>query len=626
MANKFVIEVRARGFTNLNQQFNKADDAMKKFDNTGGKIRGTTSGLRRDIGALRNNILLYTFAVGAAARTMSSFLTAASNMQESVSKFKVVFGDASDEALEFAGSLASSFQRSEASIIALMASLQDTFVPLGFSRDEARKLSEALTQLSFDIGSFNNVASPEVAHALTSAIVGNHEAVRRFGIVLTEAQLKQAAYNTGIFRGTGEMNAQQKVLARVSLILNSTKDAQGDLIRTQHEFANQTRRVQEQLKDLQIEIGQLLMPMASMSLEFLKIERIKGYGSAILGVATAYGIYRGAALAAAASTQALKAALIKSGIGIAVIALGELASRTIFAKDATEDYKNKIKDLDNVMADFVSDDENNGMSYFQMMAHHLQKENGAIRLLEKFPKVVDTAREKWEKWTKDMKDLEEINQTLEDTGDFMDEFFNKALAEQAEKAQESAEAFHELGVEVSKGDLARAEADILRTARGMKGISDTAARAALHANDMEEAFTKAIRAIAAELAAQATSFLILNMLGGTATASKVGFDLLASVFPKLGHTGGAVTKNGVQAFANGGVVRGRDNVPILAQAGEFIMRREAVQSIGLDQLHQMNQTGQSNNLTVNISAPMVDETVVDHIIPAIEKASRFDLA
>jgi len=67
-------------------------------------------------------------------------------------------------------------------------------------------------------------------------------------------------------------------------------------------------------------------------------------------------------------------------------------------------------------------------------------------------------------------------------------------------------------------------------------------------------------------------------------------------------------------------------VPILAQAGEFIIRREAVQSIGLDQLHQMNQTGQSNNLTVNISAPMVDETVVDHIIPAIEKASRFDLA
>ena len=143
MANKFVIEVRAKGFTNLQGQLNKADGAMKNFDNTGGRVRGTTAGIRREIGALRNNLLLYTFALGAAARTMGGFLKAASSMQEQVSQFKVVFGDASDEAFRFADTLAISFQRSETSIIALMASLQDTFVPLGFSRQEASKLSKA---------------------------------------------------------------------------------------------------------------------------------------------------------------------------------------------------------------------------------------------------------------------------------------------------------------------------------------------------------------------------------------------------------------------------------------------------------------------------------------------------
>jgi hypothetical protein len=618
MANKFVIEVRAKGFTNLNQQLNSADGAMKKFDNTGGKIRGTTSGIRREIGALRNNILLYTFAVGAAARTMSRFLTAASNMQESVSKFKVVFGDASDEALDFASSLASSFQRSEASIIALMASLQDTFVPLGFSRDEARKLSEALTQLSFDIGSFNNVASPEVAHALTSAIVGNHEAVRRFGIVLTEAQLKQEAFNTGIFRGTGEMNAQQKVLARVSVILNSTKDAQGDLIRTQHEFANQTRKVQEQLKDLQIEIGQLLMPMASMSLEFLKIERIKGYGLAILGVAGAYGVYRAQALLAAGATMTLKKALIKSGWGIAFIAIGEIASRTIFAKDATEDYTKSIKDLDKVMEDFVSDDDNNGLTYFQMMAHHLGKQ-GVRTLLDDIPPAVDKVKEKFDELTSRDKDMEELNETFEDTGNFMDEFFNEALAEQSEKAQESAESFHQLGVEIKKGDIARAEADIMRTANGMKGISDTAARAALHGKNMGDAFVLALRSIAMELAAQAASFAILNILtGGGLSASKAGFGLLGSI---LGHKGGAVTQKGVQTFSSGGIVGGGDNVPILAQAGEFIVKRDSAQSIGLDTLRQMNETGQpSSNIVVNIHGGVVqDDFIRNELIPAMNR-------
>ena len=268
MANKFVIEVVAKGFKNLESQLGRADAATKGYEKAAGRARGTTSGLRREIGALRNNILLYTFAIGSAARVTSGFLRAASDAQENLSKFKVVFGDASQEALSFANTLASSFQRSNSEIISLLASLQDTFVPLGFSRDRARQLSQALTELSFDIGSFNNVASPEVAHALTSAIVGNHEAVRRFGIVLTEAQLQQEAFRVGITNSNRQLTAQEKVLSRVSLIISSTKDAQGDLLRTQDEFANRVRALTSEFRNLQEEIGRFLIPFAETGLEF----------------------------------------------------------------------------------------------------------------------------------------------------------------------------------------------------------------------------------------------------------------------------------------------------------------------------------------------------------------------
>ena len=177
-----------------------------------------------------------------------------------------------------------------------------------------------------------------------------------------------------------------------------------------------------------------------------------------------------------------------------------------------------------------------------------------------------------------------------------------------------------------KNDSSDSEKRILRQAKAFKQFSDNIARATLEGQNMGEAVVNALQAIAAELAAQAVSFAILSLFTkGPLSASKAGFGLLDAVFGKA-HTGGAITNKGVQAFARGGMVQGKDNVPILAQAGEFIMRREAVQNIGLDQLHQMNQSGQSNNMTVNISAPMVDETVVDHIIPAIEKAARFNLA
>ena len=94
----------------------------------------------------------------------------------------------------------------------------------------------------------------------------------------------------------------------------------------------------------------------------------------------------------------------------------------------------------------------------------------------------------------------------------------------------------------------------------------------------------------------------------------------------IGHTVGLITNRGIQRFANGGMVQGQDNVPIMAQAGEFIMRREAVQNIGVQNLANMNRSGNAGNVTVNVSAPLVDDTVIDTIIPAINKAVNRNLA
>lgn len=82
-------------------------------------------------------------------------------------------------------------------------------------------------------------------------------------------------------------------------------------------------------------------------------------------------------------------------------------------------------------------------------------------------------------------------------------------------------------------------------------------------------------------------------------------------------------------FEDGGLVGGRRHSQggtiIEAEQGEFVMSRRAVQSIGVETLNQINQGGGAG-ITVNINAPMVDETVVDYIIPAIEKAQRMNLA
>ena len=80
-------------------------------------------------------------------------------------------------------------------------------------------------------------------------------------------------------------------------------------------------------------------------------------------------------------------------------------------------------------------------------------------------------------------------------------------------------------------------------------------------------------------------------------------------------------------FEQGGLVGGRRHsqggTMIEAERGEFVMRRSAVQSVGLENLNRMNEGGGgTSNVTVNISAPLVDDTVVDSIIPALREAIR----
>ena len=66
----------------------------------------------------------------------------------------------------------------------------------------------------------------------------------------------------------------------------------------------------------------------------------------------------------------------------------------------------------------------------------------------------------------------------------------------------------------------------------------------------------------------------------------------------------------------------------MAQAGEFIMRREAVQNIGVENLAQMNRTGSAGGVTINIQGNMIgnDEFVRDNLVPQLKQITSQDLA
>jgi hypothetical protein len=77
------------------------------------------------------------------------------------------------------------------------------------------------------MASFNNADPSETLDALRAGLAGETEPLRRFGVSLSDARLKQEAMNMGIYKGKGPLTPTRKAQATYALILKDTKDAAG---------------------------------------------------------------------------------------------------------------------------------------------------------------------------------------------------------------------------------------------------------------------------------------------------------------------------------------------------------------------------------------------------------------
>jgi len=172
------------------------------------------------------------------------------------SKFRVVFGDSTEEAKQSLARFGDEVGRSELKLMGMASTLQDTFVPMGFARDQASGLSVKLVKLATDVASFSNAQDVDVLQDFQSALVGQSETVRKYGIVITEARVKQVAYQQGIADIGKELTEQQKLQARMAILFSDTSDAQGDAARTAGSLANVNRALSDSIYELKAVIGE----------------------------------------------------------------------------------------------------------------------------------------------------------------------------------------------------------------------------------------------------------------------------------------------------------------------------------------------------------------------------------
>ena len=251
-----------------------ADKLKKSLDRTEKSAKSLQVTIKNSTSAFKvfaGNIAAIGFAslargLGNAVRGIKDLgfesVQAASDAEETLNKFNVVFAEVGDEATKVADNLAKNFGLAGSKAQELLGNTGDLLSGFGFTGEAALDLSTQVQELAVDLASFTNFSggAEGASAALTKALLGERESVKSLGISIQEKDvLEQVAINTanGL---TFETERQAKAQATLQIALRQSGNAIGDFARSSSSLANLQRILTARFTTFQETIGKELLP------------------------------------------------------------------------------------------------------------------------------------------------------------------------------------------------------------------------------------------------------------------------------------------------------------------------------------------------------------------------------
>lgn len=231
---------------NMSGKFSGIPATMKRFDSAISKSVGK-------IKSFKSSILSAFGAVGgiyAAINGIKKSIDIASDLTEVQNVVDVTFGNFKDKIESLAAVSIPELGMSELTAKQIASRFQAMGTAMGIARGEMADMSVDLTRLAGDLASFYNMEHEDVARSLQAVFTGETEPLRKYGLDLTQATLKEWALKNGIDADMKSMSQMEKTMLRYQYVMANTTAAQGDFIRTADTWAQQVRILKEQLKQL----------------------------------------------------------------------------------------------------------------------------------------------------------------------------------------------------------------------------------------------------------------------------------------------------------------------------------------------------------------------------------------
>lgn len=320
--------------------------------------------------------LLATAAVG---NFLKDSVGAASDFAEQGAAVGQVFGSAGDTIQTFAAGAATALGQSKNQVLDAAKQFGIYGNAAGLAADDNAKFSTDLVTLATDLASFNNTSVDDALMALGSGLRGEAEPLRKFGILLDDATLKQAYFAETGEKVTGALTPQQKIIAANASIMEQSSIQQGDFARTSDGLANQQRILDANMANLGITIGTTLLPIVNAITTFMNDQMIPAFDTIFAfiqdniptiatfvgvlgGLLTIFNLVRIATGLWSAAQAILNFVLglnplVLIAIAAAALAAGivYLATQTTFFQDAWEAMTGFVTDAWETVTTFFSD-------------------------------------------------------------------------------------------------------------------------------------------------------------------------------------------------------------------------------------------------------------------------------
>ncbi|GAA3963105.1 hypothetical protein [Gordonia caeni] len=277
--------------------------------------KATTSTNNLAASATRAKSALASIGVGlsltAVVAGMTQAVGAARALGAQTNQLSVIFGDNAGQIKSWGSTAVDSMRMSQREAQGAAIQFATFGKAMGLSGQELVKFSTQQTKLAADLASFQGIPVADAVEAMGSAFAGETETMRKYGVLLDENTIKQAAYKNGIAEVGTQLTAQQKAQGAYFEMQEQLAHVNGDVERSNGKFGASLKTLTARLEETQAAVGDKLIPVVQPFVDLLAgpgLSAVQGFAGAIGAAGSAFGSLPGPVQAALAAVVAFRIA------------------------------------------------------------------------------------------------------------------------------------------------------------------------------------------------------------------------------------------------------------------------------------------------------------------------------